>query len=64
MMSNLFFYDHNFVENSNDMMMSKLNQSEGDMVVRFACYLLQNDYKPEKITILTLYAGQLLYIKQ
>ncbi|TNV74303.1 hypothetical protein FGO68_gene14375 [Halteria grandinella] len=62
--SSLYFYDHTFKENTNDMMMSKVNKEEADIVVRFAVYLLQNQYTPDKITILTLYAGQLLHIKQ
>ena len=62
--SNLFFYDHKFVENTNDMMASKFNVEEAKFIVRFACYLLQHSYSPERITILTLYTGQLLQIKQ
>jgi len=38
--SSLYFYDHTFKENTNDMMMSKVNKEEADIVVRFAVYLL------------------------
>ena len=38
--SNLFFYDHQYPENSNDLMMSKVNQKEAEFIVRFTWYLL------------------------
>lgn len=61
--TNLFFYDHNYEENTNDMMQSHYNLDEAKFVVRFACYLLQHSYLPERITILTLYSGQLMQIR-
>lgn len=62
--TNLFFFDHRFPEENNDMMQSKFNIKEAEIIVRFAWYLIQQKYKPEKITILTLYIGQLLRMKK
>jgi superfamily I DNA and/or RNA helicase len=45
-------------------MMSKANEKEAEMVVRFTWYILQQkQYNQKQITILTLYSGQLLKIK-
>jgi superfamily I DNA and/or RNA helicase len=61
---NLFFFDHEWKEESNDFMLSKANTKEAEMVVRFTWYILQQkQYTGKQITILTLYSGQLLKIK-
>ena len=45
-------------------MLSKANTKEAEMVVRFTWYILQQkQYSGKQITILTLYSGQLLKIK-
>ena len=45
-------------------MESKTNSKEADIIIRFANYIIQQgQYKPEEITILSLYSGQLLTIK-
>ncbi|TNV87514.1 hypothetical protein FGO68_gene11469 [Halteria grandinella] len=62
--ASVYFFDHKFPEENNDLLMTKVNIQEAQMIVRFAVYLLQHGYLPEKITILTLYAGQLLEIKK
>ena len=43
--------------------MSLINKFECDMITYFCHYLLTQNYKPEQITILTLYAAQSLEIK-
>ncbi len=61
---NLYFFNHDWKEETNQFMMSKYNLKEAEMVVRFAWDLIQQkQYIGKQITILTLYAGQLLTIK-
>ena len=43
--------------------MSKTNPKEADIIIRLVVYLIQQDYNPDQITVLSLYAGQLLCIK-
>lgn len=57
LMSNLFFMNHSFTEDTNEMMQSKVNKKEAEFIVRFLIYLIQQKYAAEKITVLTLYAG-------
>ncbi|KAF5297413.1 hypothetical protein FQR65_LT01344 [Abscondita terminalis] len=55
---NLFFIDHEFEEGeSGDS--SKLNVHEAKFLIAFARYLIQNGYKPEDVTILAAYSGQM-----
>jgi superfamily I DNA and/or RNA helicase len=42
---------------------SKYNPEEAKIILNFAAYLIANLYLPEQITILTLYTGQLISIK-
>lgn len=60
---NYFFLNHDFKEDQLVHIQSKTNPKEADMIIRFTNYLLQQNYKPGDITILSLYAGQLLTIK-
>jgi superfamily I DNA and/or RNA helicase len=62
--SNLFFFDHKFPEAQQESMQSKFNQTEAELIVEFTKYLLLNKYKSHQITILSLYSGQLIKIKQ
>lgn len=63
--SNVFFFDHQFKEEELNSIVSKMNVEEAKMVVRFTQYILQQkQYQAKNITILTLYAGQLLKIKK
>ena len=63
--SNVFFFDHKFKEEELAQVTSKMNVEEAKMIVRFTQYILQQkQYTPQNITILTLYAGQLLKIKK
>lgn len=63
MSTNVYFLNHTHPEGSNEMMSSKYNVKEAELIVRYAIYLLQNKYESHQITILTLYSGQLLKIK-
>ena len=59
---NIFFVDHQHHEMEDDDF-SKLNVHEANFIVSLSTYLLQNGYKPEEITILTPYTGQLFCIR-
>ncbi|EFA77792.1 NF-X1-type zinc finger-containing protein [Heterostelium album PN500] len=61
MPSNVFFLDHRHMENSNET--SKSNIFEADFVARLAEYIVQHNYSPNNIAILTPYTGQLLKIR-
>ena len=41
-----------------------MNRKEAEFVTGFTCYMIQQGYKPENITILSLYSGQLLHIRK
>ena len=62
---NLFFIDHNFLERANPTadQRSHANLFEARFLVAFCRYLLQQDYHPTQITILTMYRGQLIELK-
>ncbi|KAF5286004.1 hypothetical protein FQR65_LT13001 [Abscondita terminalis] len=55
---NLYFIDHQFEETEADDS-SKLNEHEAKFLIALARYLIQNGYKPEDITILAAYSGQM-----
>lgn len=61
--SNLFFIDHRFPERSDGELKSKSNVHEAEYIAALCWYLLLQGYPPEKITVLTLYTGQLLTLK-
>jgi len=63
--ANVFFFDHNHPEGGelDDESLSKVNEFEVLMVVKFARYLLLQGYGPGDITILTPYLGQLKRLK-
>jgi helicase required for RNAi-mediated heterochromatin assembly 1 len=56
--------DHEFYEKGDQVSMSKSNPKEAELVVRFAHYLLKQNILPSGISILSLYAGQLMLIKR
>eukprot|EP00347_Sterkiella_histriomuscorum_P002994 403366003 len=60
----LYFFDHENQEDRDEGLMSKFNKFESNMIERFTKYLLQQNYKPERITILSLYMAQSLHIKR
>ncbi|XP_071379095.1 NFX1-type zinc finger-containing protein 1 [Centroberyx affinis] len=57
--TNLFFVEHNHPEEEIKDGKSHQNRHEAMFVVSLCRYLLFQDYKPEQITILTTYTGQL-----
>nr|XP_046239135.1 NFX1-type zinc finger-containing protein 1 [Scatophagus argus] len=57
--TNLFFVEHNHPEEQIKDGKSHQNKHEAMFVVALCRYLLFQDYKPEQITILTTYTGQL-----
>lgn len=60
---NLFFVDHRYDETHDDDLRSHSNQHEAEYVVALCKYLLLQGYKPEQITVLTLYSGQLFCLR-
>ena len=62
---NLFFIDHRHEENSHVAGgHSRSNTFEAQFVASLTQYFLKQGYKPQQITIITMYRGQLLEIKQ
>mmetsp|Transcript_39334 Transcript_39334/g.60128 ORF Transcript_39334/g.60128 Transcript_39334/m.60128 type:complete len:101 (-) Transcript_39334:2401-2703(-) len=61
-----FFFHHEMKEKADveGQSASKVNPGEAEFVLRFAFYLTQQGYKPEQVTILSLYTGQLLHIRK
>ncbi|KAM9361314.1 NFX1-type zinc finger-containing protein 1 [Symphorus nematophorus] len=57
--TNLFFVEHNYPEEEIKDGRSHQNKHEAMFVVALCRYLILQDYKPEQITILTTYTGQL-----
>ncbi|XP_060899287.1 NFX1-type zinc finger-containing protein 1 isoform X2 [Labrus mixtus] len=57
--TNLFFVEHNQLEEHIKDGKSHKNKHEAEFVVALCRYFLLQDYKPEQITILTTYTGQL-----
>ena len=60
---NLFFIDHCEPEIEVRGLQSFSNPHEAGFLVALCRYLLLQGYKPEQITVLTMYAGQLLELK-
>lgn len=54
---NSYFFNHRWPE-TNDQLMSKVNEQEADMVVAFFHYLINNGMDVKDITVLTFYNGQ------
>ena len=54
---NSYFFTHESRETT-DSQMSKINQEEAEIVVKFFAYLVLNAMTPAEITILTFYNGQ------
>ncbi|KAK6320892.1 hypothetical protein J4Q44_G00078680 [Coregonus suidteri] len=59
LLSNMFFVEHNYLEEEIRDGKSRQNQHEALFVVALCRYLLLQDYQPSQITILTTYTGQL-----
>ncbi|KAM6946973.1 NFX1-type zinc finger-containing protein 1 isoform 1-T1 [Lycodopsis pacificus] len=61
--TNLFFMEHNHLEEQIKDGKSHRNQHEAMFVVSLCRYLILQGYKPEQITILTTYTGQLYCLR-
>ena len=59
----LFFIQHDSPESEDANLMSHSNKHEANFIVALCSYLLQQGYKPDQITVLTPYVGQLLKIR-
>ncbi len=64
MLHNMYFVDHHQYESRDEDNTSPFNTHEAAFVVYLTRYLIQNGNKPEEITIITPYLGQLREIKQ
>ncbi|XP_059049950.1 NFX1-type zinc finger-containing protein 1-like [Achroia grisella] len=64
MAKNLFFFTHDHKEQETDDSMSRTNHKEADLALGLANYLMQQDYKPEDVTILAAYSGQMFYMRK
>lgn len=62
--TNVFFVEHNHLEEEIKDGKSHRNSHEAKFVVALCQYLLHQEYKPEQITILTTYTGQLLCLRK
>ena len=63
MKKNMFFLNHNHLENNNDESHSHTNKHEAKFLVALCRYLLQQTYSARQITILTTYTGQMFAIR-
>lgn len=53
----IYFLNHNYLEETDQRILSKKNPKEAEMIMLFARYLLQQGYKGKEITILSLYTA-------
>ena len=63
MKKNMFFIDHNHLEESCDGTHSHVNEHEDKFLVALCRYLLQQGYSSNQITLLTTYTGQMFAIR-
>ena len=61
---NLFFIDHTQMETRIEFLQSYSNDHEADFTVALCNYLLLQGYERKKITVLTMYTGQLLLLQE
>ncbi|CDW90094.1 UNKNOWN [Stylonychia lemnae] len=61
---NVFFMHHEELEQEDEGLSSKLNKFEAELIINYANYLIQQNYQPNQITILSLYQAQSFYIKK
>ena len=61
---NLFFIDHSQMETRIEFLQSYSNDHEADFIVALCKYLLLQGYERKKITVLTMYTGQLLLLQE
>src|SRR5690606_38236341 len=58
--SNIFFLNHSNLELVNKNLASKANPFEATFIAAMAKYIILQNYKPEQITIITMYIAQVL----
>ena len=64
---NIYFIDHRFPEDEtevNDKLKSHSNKHEAEFIAALCEYFILQGYEPQKITVLTMYTGQLLTLKR
>ncbi|XP_050350709.1 NFX1-type zinc finger-containing protein 1-like [Nymphalis io] len=61
---NVFFFTHEYQEEKVDDSSSKMNKREADLTLGLANYIMQQGYRPEEVTILAAYAGQMFYLRK
>ena len=61
---NVMFINHHERGSNNDLMKSRSNLHEATFIAAPCLYLLQQDYKPSQITILSGYSGQVIQLKK
>nr|XP_034329289.1 NFX1-type zinc finger-containing protein 1-like [Crassostrea gigas] len=62
--NNMYFIHHDYPESNDEEQKSHSNLYEAEYIVALCRYLKLQGYKPEQITILTLYSGQLFQLKK
>jgi hypothetical protein len=62
--SNIHFLNHKYLEEMNHNLSSNANPFEAKFLAALARYITQQNYQPEKITILTMYQAQVLLIRE
>ncbi|XP_040293905.1 NFX1-type zinc finger-containing protein 1 [Bufo bufo] len=62
--TNLFFLQHEFLEQEIHDGKSHQNKHEAEFIVELCKYFLHQEYKPSQITILTTYTGQLFCLRK
>ena len=63
MKKNMFFIDHQYIEESGNQSHSHVNEHEAKFLVALCRYLLQQGYKADQITLLTTYTRQMYAIR-
>ena len=63
MVHDMYFIEHENPEEEAEDVTSRKNVYEAKYLIELCIYLIQQEYEPEKITILTFYIGQVLLIK-
>ena len=64
MNGNMFFIDHCELEQPNDELRSHSNIHEAKFLAALCRYLIRQEYRPEQITVLCAYTGQLLEVRK
>ena len=61
---NMFFIDHCELEQPNDELRSHSNIHEAKFLAALCRYLIRQEYRPEQITVLCAYTGQLFEVRK